>query len=159
VGGAWLWSVRFPSGLTAVVVPSVGYLVPGALWPAALRKLRFRAHILAVSLGARVEAQGWYRDPYLVHEDRYFSAGQPTKLVRDGGIEDYDPPPTGPPKTELVEVRHTPANSVGDLCRADDSSAGAVYDPYMAALRGDLIQVRLGQGHRQSPPQRGRGRR
>jgi hypothetical protein len=106
-----------------------------------------------------VEAQGWYRDPYLVHEDRYFSAGQPTKLVRDGGIEDYDPPPTGPPKTELVEVRHTPANSVGDLCRADDSSAGAVYDPYMAALRGDLIQVRLGQGHRQSPPQRGRGRR
>ena len=49
-----------------------------------------------------VDAQGWYRDPYLVHEDRYFSAGQPTKLVRDGGIEDYDPPPDGPPKAELV---------------------------------------------------------
>jgi hypothetical protein len=51
---------------------------------------------------ASVHAQGWYRDPYLVHEDRYFSAGQPTKLVRDGGIEDYDPPPDGPPKAELA---------------------------------------------------------
>jgi hypothetical protein len=30
-----------------------------------------------------MKAQGWYRDPYLVHEDRYFSDGQPTKLVRD----------------------------------------------------------------------------
>lgn len=38
-----------------------------------------------------MEAEGWYRDPYLVHEDRWFSAGQPTKLVRDAGIEDYDP--------------------------------------------------------------------
>jgi hypothetical protein len=34
-----------------------------------------------------VKAQGWYRDPYSVHEDRYFSDGQPTKLVRDGGSE------------------------------------------------------------------------
>jgi hypothetical protein len=49
-----------------------------------------------------VDAQGWYRDPYLAHEDRYFSAGQPTKLVRDGGIEDYDLPPDRPPKTEIV---------------------------------------------------------
>jgi hypothetical protein len=49
-----------------------------------------------------VVAQGWYRDPYLVHEDRYFSAGEPTKLVRDGGIEDYDPPPDGPPKAQLL---------------------------------------------------------
>jgi hypothetical protein len=32
-----------------------------------------------------MKAQGWCRDPYLVHEDRYFSDGQPTKLVRDGG--------------------------------------------------------------------------
>jgi hypothetical protein len=95
-----------------------------------------------------VTAQGWYRDPYLVHEDRYFSAGQPTKLVRDGGIEDYDPPPDGPPKAELEAVRHTEADSAGDLRRADDRSAGAVYDPYLAALRGDLIQIRLGRGHR-----------
>jgi hypothetical protein len=75
-----------------------------------------------------VTAQGWYRDPYLAHEDRYFSAGQPTKLVRDGGIEDYDPPPSGPPKVELVEVRSTQPTDGRDLRRADDRSAGAVYD-------------------------------
>ena len=40
-------------------------------------------------------AQGWYQDPYAIHEHRYFSAGRPTKLVRDGGRESYDPPPDG----------------------------------------------------------------
>jgi hypothetical protein len=96
-----------------------------------------------------VQAQGWYRDPYRVHDDRYFSAGQPSKLVRDGGIEDYDPPPAGPPEAELVEVRHTQQPDVGDLRRADHRSAGAVDDPYMAALRGDLKVIRISRGHRQ----------
>jgi hypothetical protein len=41
-------------------------------------------------------AQGWYQDPYAIHEHRYFSVGQPTKLVRDCGLESYDPPPDGP---------------------------------------------------------------
>ena len=95
-----------------------------------------------------MQAQGWYRDPYLVHEDRYFSAGQPTKLVRDGGAESYDPPPAGPPKTELVEVSQAEPGNGSDLSRADDRSAGAVYDPYLAALRGDLIQINLRGGHR-----------
>ena len=79
-----------------------------------------------------MQAQGWYRDPYLVHEDRYFSAGQPTKLVRDGGVEQYDPPPAGPPKTELVEVPQAQTAHGGDLRRADDPSAGAMYDPKTA---------------------------
>jgi hypothetical protein len=101
-----------------------------------------------------VEAQGWYRDPYLVHEDRYFSAGQATKLVRDGGVEAYDPPPAAPYEGELVEVRHAQTRNVGELRRADDSAAaGVAYDPYLAALKGDLIQVRLGRGSRGSPPQ------
>jgi hypothetical protein len=90
-----------------------------------------------------VQAQGWYRDPYLVHEDRYFSAGRPTKLVRDGGVEAYDPPPAGPMKAELVEATHTQPGDGSDLRRADDSSAGAVYDPYLAALRGDLKVLNL----------------
>jgi hypothetical protein len=48
-------------------------------------------------------AQGWYQDPYAIHEHRYFSAGLPTKLVRDGLQESYDPPPDGPlPDGELV---------------------------------------------------------
>jgi hypothetical protein len=95
-----------------------------------------------------VKAQGWYKDPYLVHEDRYFSADRPTKLVRDDGIEAYDPPPPGPPKAQLVEVPDAETTSVGELRRADEGSAGAVYDPYLAALRGDLFQIKLSRGSR-----------
>ena len=37
---------------------------------------------------------GWHPDPYGLHEERYVSVdGQPTKLVRDAGLESYDPPP------------------------------------------------------------------
>lgn len=39
------------------------------------------------------EPQGWYEDPFQLHEARYFSAGRPTKLVRDGNVESYDEPP------------------------------------------------------------------
>ncbi|HXL96594.1 MAG TPA: hypothetical protein VN969_47405 [Streptosporangiaceae bacterium] len=37
--------------------------------------------------------QGWHPDPFGVHERRHFSAGRPTKLVRDGAAECYDEPP------------------------------------------------------------------
>ena len=76
-----------------------------------------------------MRAEGWYRDPYLVHEDRWFSAGQPTKLVRDGRIENYDPPPDGPPKAELAEVRSAQPGDGSDLRRADNPKAGAIYAP------------------------------
>jgi hypothetical protein len=87
-----------------------------------------------------VQAEGWYRDPYLVHEDRWFSAGLPTKLVRDGGVEDYDPPPVGPPTVELVEVRPNQPADGSDLRRADDASTPAVYDPKAAfrAISGTI---------------------
>jgi hypothetical protein len=76
-----------------------------------------------------VKAQGWYRDPYCIHEDRYFSDGEPTRLVRDGSMECYDPPPPGPPKAELAEVRQSQTGDGNDLRRADDRSAGpAAYD-------------------------------
>jgi hypothetical protein len=41
---------------------------------------------------------GWHEDPYRLHEDRYFTRGQPTRLVRDGGVESYDEPPGAPPR-------------------------------------------------------------
>jgi hypothetical protein len=76
-----------------------------------------------------VKAQGWYRDPYCIHEDRNFSDGQPTRLVRDGSMECYDPAPPGPPKAELAEVRQSQTGDGNDLRRADDRSAGpAAYD-------------------------------
>jgi len=40
--------------------------------------------------------QGWFEDPFRLHEARYFSAGRPTKLVRDGDVESYDEPPSDP---------------------------------------------------------------
>jgi hypothetical protein len=44
-----------------------------------------------------MELEGWHLDPWLRHEARYFSAGQPTDLVKDGAHESTDPPPTVPP--------------------------------------------------------------
>ena len=41
----------------------------------------------------RDAAQNWCIDPYGVHEARWFSQGNPTALVRDGGVEAQDPPP------------------------------------------------------------------
>jgi hypothetical protein len=45
-----------------------------------------------------VSVHGWHEDPYRIHEDRYFTRGQPTRLVRDGGVESYDEPPGAPPR-------------------------------------------------------------
>jgi hypothetical protein len=40
------------------------------------------------------ELKGWNRDPFEVHEWRFFSDdGKPTLLVRDGTVRSYDPPP------------------------------------------------------------------
>ena len=37
--------------------------------------------------------QGWFADPFGVHEARWFSQGRATALVRDGRKEAQDPPP------------------------------------------------------------------
>jgi len=93
-----------------------------------------------------MEAQGWYRDPYGIHEDRYFSAGTPTKLVRDDGQESYDPAPDRPvPDGDLI-----PAQSAGsedspesDLERADQRKVDPVWlligggDPSAVSTAGD----------------------
>ena len=73
-----------------------------------------------------MKAEGWYRDPYGLHEERWFSDGRATKLVRDGHVESSDPPPSGPPRsTELVRNEHLPSVSDGsDLRRADDAERG-----------------------------------
>jgi hypothetical protein len=56
-------------------------------------------------VGATVTT-GWHADPFGVHEARYFSAdGQPTKLVRDRGIESYDEPPSGPDEVAAAMAR------------------------------------------------------
>jgi hypothetical protein len=60
------------------------------------------------------DLQGWYDDPFRLHEARYFSAGRPTKLVRDGDTESYDEPPgdgspgSGTPVSSGPAVTQTP---------------------------------------------------
>ena len=44
----------------------------------------------------KVKAEGWYGDPFAVHDARWFSDGNPTSLVRDGHHESHDPPPDAP---------------------------------------------------------------
>jgi transpeptidase family protein len=46
-----------------------------------------------------MRVQGWHPDPYEIHDDRWFSDGKPTRLVRDQGIESYDEPPAEYPRT------------------------------------------------------------
>jgi hypothetical protein len=73
-------------------------------------------------------AEGWYHDPYGVHECRWFSNGSPTLLVRDGNEESHDPPPHGEVPEPLVPVESAD-QSAGDLLRADGSGdpTGADY--------------------------------
>jgi hypothetical protein len=46
------------------------------------------------------EQQGWQPDPFGRHQSRYFSAGRPTYLVRDGNVEGSDPVEQIPPHAQ-----------------------------------------------------------
>ena len=63
--------------------------------------------------------EGWYTDPYAVHEARWMSQGTPTPLIRDDGVEGHDPAPDGPFK--VTPVRLGEDGSPSDLRRADDA--------------------------------------
>jgi hypothetical protein len=82
-----------------------------------------------------MKPQGWYRDPFGVHQDRYFSDGNPTKLVRDGAAEAYDEPPPGPLPGPLVEIPPSEPEGSSGLRRADDCERKpgmpAIEDPAM----------------------------
>lgn len=66
-------------------------------------------------------AEGWYRDPYGIHQDRWFSAGTPTALVRDQGTEGHDDPPGYPPPAPPAEIPETDQFPADDFRRADDA--------------------------------------
>jgi hypothetical protein len=75
-----------------------------------------------------MEEEGWYVDPYGVHEARWISAGTPTALVRDGDVELQDPPPTTPYVGQLAELPQTVPIEADDLLRADDADS-KTFDP------------------------------
>ena len=69
------------------------------------------------------ELQGWVQDPFGVHEKRYFSAGRPTRLVRDGDVDGYDEPPSSSfemPAAMAGEEAPVP----GDAATSGDPGAG-----------------------------------
>jgi hypothetical protein len=67
--------------------------------------------------------QGWSDDPFGLHEARYFSAGKPTKLVRDGGKESYDEPPSGTAGTLSADLT---AMQIADEAMANLRAATSV---------------------------------
>ncbi len=78
-------------------------------------------------------AQGWFVDPYGIHQHRWISMGKPTDLVRDGTVEATDEPPSRPPSLPFVPVSTGPAQ--WDMRRADDATRQAIPD---AASYGDV---------------------
>jgi hypothetical protein len=73
-------------------------------------------------------AEGWYRDPYGIHQDRWFSAGTPTSLVRDQGAEGHDDPPDYPPAGPPVEIPEIDPFPGDDFRRADQAEANTAHD-------------------------------
>jgi hypothetical protein len=73
-------------------------------------------------------AEGWYVDPYGVHDARWFSDGTPTALVRDGQVEAHDPPPDTPYSGDLRELDEDAATDGQDLLRSGDAESGP-FDP------------------------------
>ena len=72
-------------------------------------------------MGTDWEIEGWFFDPFERHQHRWFSAGTPTSLVRDDGVESQESPPEGGFAEPLVPVEGTPDGVPGgdDLRRAD----------------------------------------
>jgi hypothetical protein len=65
------------------------------------------------------ELSGWQPDPFGVHEFRFFSDdGAATLLVRDGGINSYDKPPSSVP----------PPSAVGTFVRNSEPQPAAVLE-------------------------------
>jgi hypothetical protein len=70
-------------------------------------------------------AEGWYLDPFGVHEARWYSDGTPTSLVRDGNTESSDVAPSDATPGELVPWRARDcASDATDARRADDAASG-----------------------------------
>jgi hypothetical protein len=91
---------------------------------------------------------GWFIDPYHLHEYRYFSEGTPTKLVRDAGLESFDPPPDIPLTGAPVPAAASAHLSSGpaDMRRADDAEREAPYDPRDACRKATSAIIRFGCG-------------
>ena len=76
-----------------------------------------------------MKAEGWYVDPFGVHEARWISDGSPTALVRDGGTESHDAPVQATYDGPLIPIgsENEGAGESGDQLRADSDEGP--FDP------------------------------
>ena len=79
-----------------------------------------------------MDEEGWYSDPYQLHEHRWFSDGAPTALVRDGGTTSQDPPPDTP-FVEVPSLIESPQSRGVDDLRRSGQTQGESVDPVDAA--------------------------
>lgn len=77
-----------------------------------------------------MNAEGWYQDPFHRHEARWISDDAPTALVRDGGVESQDPPPSAAFDGQLEPFAEDAPADGEDLRRADQAETGdTIFDP------------------------------
>jgi hypothetical protein len=90
---------------------------------------------------------GWHPDPFGMHEERYFNRGEPTRLIRDSGIEPYDD--DDDTAVDKPDVTATPSAGAGeaDVPEADVPEAAeppetpdADVSPEAAAEAPDVAQ-------------------
>ena len=85
--------------------------------------------------------QGWCTDPWAHFDERWFSAGRPTALVRSAGREATDPVPATVPDALPTAVSWGQGQADGaDLLRSDQPSATAHHEIAEAA-RGILTRT------------------
>jgi len=88
--------------------------------------------------------EGWFVDPFHLHEDRWISAGRPSDLVRDHGNESRSAPPDLPMPTPLVRVTPAANGSAQDVMRADGAQLGprpARADYLTVAFEGGVVNA------------------
>jgi hypothetical protein len=81
--------------------------------------------------------QGWHRDPSGAHDERWFSAGSPTSLVRDGGLESREDLPADQQGERREPLDHA-------AIAAEDQSLAVSYAyPFwsVVALRCALVFI------------------
>ncbi|HTU37741.1 MAG TPA: hypothetical protein VMF35_06955 [Acidimicrobiales bacterium] len=93
------------------------------------------------------EQEGWYTDPWGLHEARWISDGVPSRLVRDGGWESYDDPPDTPPSRAWVPVVTPP----GSVTLTDIRRAGAAEGDWLPPRPEERIPGAQPHGVVQAP--------
>ena len=92
--------------------------------------------------------QGWFVDPFGLHDQRWFSQGTATPLVRDGKYESQDPPPDevlpGPLVRPFAPSR-TDAPAV-DTRRVDQRGADVASDGHVDSVGRPARPATVGNG-------------